>query len=128
MNRIYRVRQEVDETLDDMEKLDDKELYLQDQVDELKLRVGDETIMTARRVISALEYESDRLDREISDMKMSILMFKGKNRQLQKDLQEVRKAKSFYWMAKAMWEHAKMIDEECPVKSSGVKSPAARSA
>lgn len=129
MNRIYRIRLEIDNTLAEMELLDEKEINLQDEVDELRPRAGDGGIMKAKRVISALESKSNRLDRETLNMKMTVLRLKGKNEQLQKDQLDVKKAKSFYRMAKALWEHAILnADEAPPIKSKKAITTAARSA
>lgn len=127
MNRIYRLRLEIDDTHKDMELLDEKELNLQDEVNVLRPRAEDGGIMKAKRVISALESKSNRLDRETQDIKMEVLRLKGKNEQLQKDQLEVRKANSFYRMAKALWEHAVTNADEA-ITSKEVMTTAARSA
>lgn len=108
MNRINRLRLEVEDTLRDMERLDEEEFDLLDKVDDLKAQVGDGgVVIQARRVLWALESKSSYLGREILDMKMTMLQIKGKNEQLQKDLLllEVRKTQKPCWMMKAIGDY-----------------------
>lgn len=105
MNRISRLRLEIEDTLEDMERLDEEEFDLLDKVGDLKAQAGDGgVIIQARRVIGALESKSSYLEREILDMKMTMLQIKGKNERLQKDLLllELRKAKNSCWTMKAI--------------------------
>lgn len=129
MNRVLGVRREINDTLDDMEDLDQDEWYLEDQVD--ALRKDQETIgmLHAKKILSALLSRSKHIAQETHEMRMSMLVIKGKSRQLQNQLDALNpQTSSLFWIAKSMWKRATTTTNPLPFNDDNARTAAAKCA
>lgn len=129
MNRILRLRREINDTLDDMEDLDQDEWYLEDQVDALRRDQETCGMLHAKKIVSALLSRSKHIGQETHELRMSMLVIKGKSRQLQNQLDALNPQTScLFWIAKSMWKRATTTTNLLPFNYDNARTTAAKCA